>query len=290
MRTVWVYAFGLASTVYNALRVVLCPFVSRCDQRRICDEVPRTWSRSILWATGVEVEVEGAEVIDPARPQLVVSNHQSWFDVFALAAHFPGRYHFVAKQELAAIPIFGRAWLTCGHIAIDRHDRSSAIESLERAGEKIRKETATIIMFPEGTRSPTGELQRFKKGAFVLALKAGVPVVPVAVVGSREIMPKGRWRVRPGRIRIRFGEPIPGDEYAMEERDDLLQRTWAAVAALKEGKPTEEVAERAPPPAPPGHPRERETTAGEPPADRDASSAGATEDESRERSEPRRRS
>ncbi len=109
-------------------------------------------------------------------------------------------------------------------------------------------------MFPEGTRSPTGELQRFKKGAFVLALKAGVPVVPVAVVGSREVMPKGGWRVRPGRIRIRFGEAIPTDEYTMESRDELLQRTWAAVAALKEGSPVEGMEERAPPPAPSGHP------------------------------------
>lgn len=281
MRTIWVYAFGFVSTFFNALRVVLCPFLSRCDQLRVCDAVPREWSRQILWAAGVDVEMEGAEVIDPARPQLVVCNHQSWFDVFALAAYFPGRYHFVAKQELAAIPIFGRAWLTCGHIAIDRHHRSAAIESLERAGEKIRDEDATIIMFPEGTRSPTGELQRFKKGAFVLALKAGVPVVPIAVVGSREVMPKGSWRVRPGRIRIRFGEPIPADEFAMEDRDELLQRTWAAVAALKEGKPVDRMEERAPPPAPPGHPREREAPAG------DSPSGGPARDGSGQRRERR---
>jgi len=281
MRTLWVYLFGFFSTLYNASRVVLCALRSSCDQLRVCDSAPREWSRQILWATGVEVEVEGAESFDPERAQLVVSNHQSWFDVFALAAHFPGRYHFVAKQELAAIPIFGRAWLTCGHIAIDRHDRQAAIESLDRAGEKIRRENATIIMFPEGTRSPTGELQRFKKGAFVLALKAGVPVVPVAVLGSREIMPKGRWRVRPGRIRIRFGEPIPTDEYTMESRDELLQRTWAAVAALKEGSPAEGMEERAPPPAPPGHPGRAA------PAVEDGSAGLPERDEASERTERR---
>lgn len=281
MRTIWVYLFGLVSTLYNALRVVLCPLRSSCDQLRVCDSVPREWSRQILWATGVEVELEGGEVIDPDRAQLVVSNHQSWFDVFALAAHFPGRYHFVAKQELALIPIFGRAWQTCGHIAIDRQDRQSAIESLDRAGEKIRRENATIIMFPEGTRSPTGELQRFKKGAFVLALKAGVPVVPVAVVGSREVMPKGRWRVRPGRIRIRFGEPIPTDGYTMESRDELLKRTWSAVAALKEGSPVERVEEHVPPPAPPGHPGHGGSVV------EDGSSGTAEGDESERRRERR---
>jgi len=256
LRTVWIYAVGLLLTLVHGLRVILCPLLPICDGKRACDEAPRKWSRAILRLTGVEVEVEGEGAIDLERSQIVVSNHQSWFDVFALSTCFPGRFHFVAKEELARIPIFGRAWQVCGHIKIDRGSRSSAIESLRRAGEKIRRERTSIIMFPEGTRSPTGELQRFKKGAFRLALEAGVPIVPVAVIGSRDVMPKGRWTVRPGRIRIRFGAPIDVSRYSVETRDELLRRAWVAVAALKRGDPVERLEEECPPPAPPGPPGE----------------------------------
>ncbi|MFW6198992.1 MAG: lysophospholipid acyltransferase family protein [Gemmatimonadota bacterium] len=233
LRNVWLYVMGLLLTAYWASRVVLHSLRDDpCALDAFCERAPRTWSRGILKLAGVEVEVERAEDFVPDRPQIVVANHASWFDVFAVAAHFPGSYHFVAKQELARIPIFGAAWLACGHIAIDRTDLSSAVASLERAADKIRSDDATIVMFPEGTRSPTGELQPFKKGAFMLALKADVPVVPVGILGSREVMPKHGWLVRPGRIRIRFGDPIPVDDYTVKRRDDLVRTAHEAVAEL----------------------------------------------------------
>lgn len=232
IRNAWIYLMGLVLTVFWASRVVWTATRTPCTLDSFCDKAPRVWSRGIMKLAGVEVEVEGAETFVPDRPQIVVANHASWFDVFAVATHFPGRYHFVAKQELASIPIFGAAWIACGHIAIDRSDLSSAVASLERAAEKIRSENATIVMFPEGTRSPTGELQPFKKGAFMLALKADVPVVPMGILGSRDVMPKHSWLVRPGRIRIRIGEPLPVDEYTVEDRNALVRTAHEAVAAL----------------------------------------------------------
>lgn len=236
LRNVRIWIAVLALTAYYATRIVWNAYRGcRRGLESVCTRAPRGWGGGIVRAAGVEVELDGAEHIDPDRPQIVVANHASWFDVFALAARFPGAFHFVAKKELAQIPVFGKAWRACGHIEIDRSDHAAAVASLEQAAEKIRSEDATIIMFPEGTRSPTGEVMRFKKGAFVLALKAGVPVVPVALVGSRDVMPKGSWLVRPGRIRIRIGPPIPAGDRDVADRNRLLRESRAAVIALLRG-------------------------------------------------------
>src|SRR5690606_15934022 len=126
-------------------------------------------------------------------------------------------------KELARIPLFGTAWQAAGHISVDRSDRASAIQSLDEAGRLLRKDNSSVVIFPEGTRSPTGELLPFKKGAFMLALRTGVDIIPVAVLGTRRIQPKGGWRIRSGRIILRFGEPIPVAQYSEAERDDLIE-------------------------------------------------------------------
>jgi 1-acyl-sn-glycerol-3-phosphate acyltransferase len=179
------------------------------------------------------VVLENAGAIDPDHPQILVANHVSWFDVLALAAFLPGRYLFVAKRELERVPVFGRAVRACGHVFIDRRDRSRAVESLGLARELLEKESPTIIMFPEGTRSMTGELQPFKKGAFVLAIQTGVEVVPAAIFGSREIMRKGSLLIGPGTIRVRFGEPIGVAGLTLEDRNELTERARSSLASLQ---------------------------------------------------------
>ncbi|GMR12902.1 MAG: lysophospholipid acyltransferase family protein [Gemmatimonadota bacterium] len=204
---------------------------------RECDAIQRRWSRALLWLTGCRVRVEGGEHLQEGGARIIVSNHQSWFDVFALTGYLPTSVRFVTKAELAKIPIFGRAWKGCGHVSIDRNDRTGAIESLDLAGRRIRDEGITIVMFAEGTRSRSGELQPFKKGAFVLAIQGGVPIVPVGMIGTHQIMPKGSFRFRPGEIVIRVGEPIQVDGLTNEDRDTLKERTWRAVAELKRREP-----------------------------------------------------
>jgi 1-acyl-sn-glycerol-3-phosphate acyltransferase len=229
----WVALVALPATIWYAGKVVWASRRERPDMPCICEAVARAWARLILRAARVRVELENAEVIDPDRPQVLVANHVSWFDVLALAAHIPGPFSFVAKKELEGIPLFGPAWLACGHISIDRQDRGSAIASLEAAGRRLEEDRPTVILFPEGTRSPTGELRGFKKGAFVLAIQAGVEVVPAAILGSRDVMAKGSWRIRTGRtITVRFGTPIPVEGLRMEDRDGLTGRARDAVAAL----------------------------------------------------------
>jgi 1-acyl-sn-glycerol-3-phosphate acyltransferase len=224
---------GIPATIWYASRVVWASWRKSEDLPCICEWVPRTWSRFLLRAAGARVVLENADVIDPERPQVLVSNHASWFDVLALAAWLPGPYRFVAKKELEKVPLWGAAWLACGHISIDRQDRNRAIESLAIARARLAEERPTVILFPEGTRSPTGELRAFKKGAFVLAIQSNVEVVPAAILGSREVMAKGSWRIRTGRtITVRFGEPIAVEGLRMEHRDDLMRRAHAEVAGL----------------------------------------------------------
>jgi 1-acyl-sn-glycerol-3-phosphate acyltransferase len=227
-----VFFVGVFSTFFNAGNVVLRTYFWRKNLHCACDKAARNWGRDVLWAAGVPVRLEGLENLATDEPQIVVANHQSWFDVFALAAHLPVRYRFVAKKELD-MPVFGRAWKACGHVSVDRGNREVAIAAMNQAWREIHEDKLTMVLFPEGTRSPDGKLKAFKKGAFVLAVQGQVPIVPVAVVGSRDIMPKGRFRVQKGEITLRIGNPIPTEGSTIRDRNRLLKASWNAIADLK---------------------------------------------------------
>lgn len=233
MTTLRVLVLGLWATLRVGSKI-LWTSRRRPDRLRcVCRTAPRDWSGAILRAARVDVVVEGVEHLAGGRPAVLVANHESWFDVFALATYLPVDYRFVAKKELASIPLFGPSWKACGHISIDRSDRSSAIQSLDEARRRVRDEGGVVIMFPEGTRSRSERMLPFKKGAFVLALQLGVPVIPVGISGSRAVMAPGRWRIRPGTIRIRIGEPLPVEGLEDRGRDDLLRRARDDVERLR---------------------------------------------------------
>lgn len=231
IRTAWTFLVTLVATVFFSSAAVIAGLL-RVRHGPFYDGCARYWSRTILWSSGVRLHVEGAEHIPENQPEIIVANHASWFDIPALAASVPKRTRFVAKKELGRIPIFGRAWKTAGHISIDRHDRASAIESLERAGAALRSDNSSVIIFPEGTRSEDGRLQPFKKGAFMVAVHTGVNIVPTAIVGSHEALPKHHWRHRPVPIIVRFGEPIPTIGYGPERRDELVALVRARMEEL----------------------------------------------------------
>jgi len=176
--------------------------------------------------------VEGLEHIATDRPQIIASNHASWFDVLAIAAMLPKRARFIAKKELGGIPLFGRAWKAAGHIEIDRRDLPAAVAALEHAGRVMREDNSAVVIFPEGTRSGSSSLLPFKKGAFMLALVTGVEIVPTAVVGSRAILPRDSWRVRGGRITLRFAPPVATAAYHESNRDELTARVRGTVEQL----------------------------------------------------------
>jgi 1-acyl-sn-glycerol-3-phosphate acyltransferase len=219
-RSIWVALNLLVGTFGLSLLVVIAALFGH--KGRIYDWAARSWSRWMIWASGSHVVVEGMEHIRADRAQIIASNHQSWFDVWALAAIIPKRYRFIAKEELRKIPIFGRAWSSAGHISVNRQDRTQAIKALDEAAALMRDDHSAVVIFPEGTRSPTGELLPFKKGAFMMALRTGIEIVPTAVLGGRAVQKKGDWRVRPGRIIVRFGPAVDSSRFDENHREELM--------------------------------------------------------------------
>lgn len=233
IRTAWVYLNLVVGTFVIASSVVLAALL-RVRQGRFYDWAGRAWARWILWASGTPVIVEGMENVRLDKPQIFAANHVSWYDVYALATVIPKRYRFVAKEELARIPIFGTAWKAAGHVSVNRRDRASAIASLESAGKLLHRDNSSVVIFPEGTRSPTGQLLPFKKGAFMLSLHTGVDIVPVAVLGTRRIQPKGGWRIRPGPIIVRFGEPVAVPAEGEAARDEFIAEVRGRIGMMLE--------------------------------------------------------
>lgn len=241
IRTVWTALAALGLTLYWGPAVLFQALRGRKESGWYVD-VTRSWAGGVLRASGCRVVIEGAEHLRPGEPMVIVSNHASWFDVFAIAGTLPIPYHFVAKKELLRVPLFGPAMAAAGHVTVDRSNRERAIESLREAGAMIRRTPAAVVIFPEGTRSKTGRLMPFKKGAFVLAAEAGVKLVPAAVTGSFRIMPPGAWRIRPSTIRLHYLEPIPADEVTAACADGIepfLERVHAVIAdALEADDPS----------------------------------------------------
>jgi 1-acyl-sn-glycerol-3-phosphate acyltransferase len=230
MRGIFTVAFAAFITPPLSLTIILGTFVGASEA--FYDRVARLWVRLLLGVAGVKVRAIGLENVRADRPQLLLANHASHSDVLALAHIIPSRYRFIAKAELARVPLWGRAWQHAGHIAIDRSDTARAVTSLERAAQIARADNSSIIIFPEGTRSPDGRVQPFKKGAFMLALQAGFDIVPVAITGSRDILPKDSWRPRAGRIIVRFGRPLQTAGYTEVTRDDLMARVREELDAM----------------------------------------------------------
>jgi len=232
IRSLWFYLVLVVSSVIHATGVIAASLLG--VKRRpggVYDWGTSDWSRQLLRAAGTPVQVEGLDRI-PDRPVVYASNHSSMFDIWALAATLPGSVRMVAKQELATIPLVGRAMIASGHVTIDRAHPARALEAYHRAAEVIRSGVSAVV-FPEGTRSRTGQLQAFKNAPFGLAIAAQVPVVPLYVGNTFEIMPKGRFVLRPRPIRVAVGDPISTAGMTLERRQELRDRVRAAILELK---------------------------------------------------------
>jgi len=180
----------------------------------------KTWTNSILFSAGVKLKIEGLENIDKSKSYIFIGNHQSHFDVLSVFSAIPLTVRFMAKKELYKIPVFGWALYASGTIRIDRSNRERAIDSVNNALDRIKK-GVSVVVFPEGTRSEDGKIREFKKGGFVLAIKGGVPIVPISVSGSRFILKKNSMQINPGEIKIVISEPINTKDLSYQEREEL---------------------------------------------------------------------
>lgn len=194
----------------------------------------RLWAGIIIRTSGVKIEVQGHGYIPVGKPVIFACNHASQFDILVLLEDLPGQFRFVVKKELFKIPLFGFALHHAGYIPIDRSGGKAAISSLQEAA-KIVKKGIPIVIFPEGTRSPDGRLMPFKMGGILIAIKAGCPIVPVAIKGSHKVLPKGSIRIRPGRIRMTIGLPVQtvGPEGPVP-KDIVKKEVWDSIYAMLE--------------------------------------------------------
>jgi 1-acyl-sn-glycerol-3-phosphate acyltransferase len=215
-------------TVPLALIIIVARPLSR--KGRVFHFIAQVWSRMVLFICGVKVKVHGLKNIRRPGHYIYVSNHVSAFDIPAVVVGIPDRIRIVFKKELQKIPFFGWALKFGDYIKIDRGKRVSAMRSLEKAASKMR-EGASVLLFAEGTRSKDGKLQPFKRGAFTLASKSGVPIVPVTINGSSRILPKNTLKLRPGTIHLVLDEPIPTEGYNTKEGElQLMEKVRNAVA------------------------------------------------------------
>ena len=185
----------------------------------------RLWSRLILVTTGVRVRVEGLEALKPGKTYIFVSNHQSIYDIPVIFWWLPYQLRIIAKESLGSFPFLGWHLRRTGHLLVDRRnpDRSGIL----RRWRELVVNGLSLIIFPEGTRSPDGKVGRFKAGSFMLAIEAGLPIVPVSIVGTRHVMRKGRLTVEPGDVTLAIHPPI--DARARAERPSIDDaRTLAA--------------------------------------------------------------
>lgn len=195
------------------------------------DRVLRFYARRCLEFARAQVEVRGLEHV-PEGPCVLVANHQSHYDGLVIVAHVPMRVRFIAKAELFRIPVFGQALRATGNVEVARQGGREDRDAVGRTIETVRGGTS-ILFFAEGTRSDDGQLQPFKKGAAILALNAQVPLLPLAVAGTRDILPKGGVAVRRGRrAALVVGPPIPTAGLTLEARDALTQQCHTTIAGL----------------------------------------------------------
>jgi len=188
----------------------------------------KLWSRIMLAAAGARVQIHDLPQAYRHDPCMFIANHGSMVDIWVMFTFMPASARFVAKQELFKIPVFGWVLRASGCVAIDRGRRQEAIRSLQSAGEQIRA-GRSVVLYPEGTRSKDGRLGPFKKGAFHLAVKAGVPVVPVSIRGSFEMLPPGSWRVNPGVIDVQLDAPIDVAPYQPSNPNGLLNHVRSII-------------------------------------------------------------
>ncbi|MCB1646149.1 MAG: 1-acyl-sn-glycerol-3-phosphate acyltransferase [Pseudomonadales bacterium] len=189
------------------------------------------WARLNAGASLASVEVAGREHIKPGQSYVIAANHQSQFDIFVLYGFLGMDIKWVMKQELRQVPFLGLACVAMGHILIDRSNTEAAISSINNARDRIRRGNS-VVFFPEGTRSRTGELKSFKKGAFRLAQELGLPVLPVAIHGTREILPSDTLDLKPGRARLIIGEPVTPDSECFSDLPLLTRETQERIEEM----------------------------------------------------------
>jgi 1-acyl-sn-glycerol-3-phosphate acyltransferase len=193
--------------------------------------VARLWGKMLLAVSFIRVSASGVEKLDPNGTYVFVANHASLMDIPAVLSRLPQQFRFLAKKSLYRIPFLGWHLRWAGHLPVDRSNARNSLKSMNEAGRIIAERRVCMLLFPEGGRSPHG-LREFREGAAYIAIKAGVPVVPIAIVGMRELLPMGSMHIRSGKVKLLVGNPISTADLKSSDRAQLTARLHDEVRAL----------------------------------------------------------
>ena len=222
---VFIPYLGISTVLFGVVAVVICFFSPRAAFH--CGTI---WAWLLCRLNFTWVSVQGRKNADPQQSYIIMTNHQSHFDILAFYGHWGRQFRWVMKEALRKAPGLGWYCSAGGHVFIDRSSREKAIESL-KAAKPVLDGGISVVFFPEGTRSPDGRMRGFKKGGFMMALDLGLPILPVSISFSRHVLPRKTLKLLPGRIRIQVQEPIDVSKYGVERRDELMADVRKAIAS-----------------------------------------------------------
>ncbi|MBD3418862.1 MAG: 1-acylglycerol-3-phosphate O-acyltransferase [Chitinivibrionales bacterium] len=218
----------VSTTIYAIMAILLSIF-----SRKAGMVIARLWSRQLLALCGVKVSIDGLDKIKHSSKFIIVSNHQSHLDIpvlMSVLSHI--HLTFIAKKELFLIPVFGWGVYMIGNVSIDRSSARKGRVSLAKAAQRLQEEDISVVLFPEGTRSETGDIGGFKRGGFSLAIESGLTVVPVAIIGTRSVLSKKSYTIHPGRVAVRIGNPIDVSGMGRGDKEMLMRNVREKIVEM----------------------------------------------------------
>ena len=219
----------VATIVFGAISLTVSFFD---PTRHRQNAIARAWARVLLAVSRVKVHVEGLEKIKEDGSYVFVSNHLSYMDTPVALANIPVQFRFLAKRGLFQIPFMGWHLTRAGHIPVPRGDARAAVKTMTLAAQVVRDQKISLLIFPEGGRSRKGEMRPFMEGAAYIAIRAGVPLVPVGLQGTREVLPYGSGNIRGGPVTLQIGDPIPTDQATLRDRVHLTELLRERISKL----------------------------------------------------------
>ena len=221
-------AIILATLGFGSISLIVSLFDKKGNAQTA---LARVWARTLLAASGVRVKVEGAEHIHASGSYVFVGNHLSYMDTPVALANIPVQFRFLAKRGLFKIPLLGHHLTSAGHVPVPRDDPRAAVKTMSHAAEIMREKGTSLLIFPEGGRSHDGVLRPFKEGGAYIAIKAGVPLVPLVMIGTREVLPFGGGVVKPGKVTLRVLPPIATAGLSLKDRGQITGLLRDKIAA-----------------------------------------------------------
>jgi 1-acyl-sn-glycerol-3-phosphate acyltransferase len=222
LKIIWLSFWATIATIILFIPIAAAAILSRTGN--LAFSLSKLWAYTLLIVTNVHPVISGREKIKKGQSYIIISNHQSEFDILALVTTLGIQFRWIIKKELKRVPLFGYALYKSRNIFIDRSNTRDAIKSINEGINRL-PEGASVMFFAEGTRSVDGSIQEFKKGGFIMAIEKGLPILPVTVSGSRKVLPKKSLVFTPGPIEVTVGEPVETLSYTHETIKDLMDKT-----------------------------------------------------------------